>query len=101
MSDTLEKLLAVEKKAAALVAEAEAEARHRTARARAQARQRHSDLLTAKAAETEKAIADERRRIAEERSGKNAEFRTQLERRTPDREALGRVAAEMLKKGTA
>ncbi len=101
MSDTLEKLLAVEKKSAALVAEAEAEAHRRTAHARAEARQRHSEQMTARAADADRAIEEERRRIAEERSEKNAAFRSELERRTPDAAALARLVTELLGKENA
>jgi hypothetical protein len=99
MSDILDKLVSAEKRAAALVAEAETEAHDRTARARADTQKRHSELLTARAAETEKAVDAERARIAAERAEKNAAYRRQLEALAPDQLALARSAAAFMEKG--
>jgi vacuolar-type H+-ATPase subunit H len=99
MSDILDKLLSAEKRAAALVAEAEREAHERSARARAAAQRRHADLLTARAAEAEKAVDAERTRIAAERAEKNAAYRRQLEALKPDPSALARAAEAFIHKG--
>lgn len=48
MSDMLEKLIGVEKSAAALLTEAEAEANRRRADARAEAQKKHVELLKEK-----------------------------------------------------
>ena len=61
------------------MAEAETEAHGRTARARAEVQKRHSELLTARAAEAEKAVEAERARIAAERAEANAAYRKRLE----------------------
>jgi hypothetical protein len=100
MSDMLEKLLSVEKRAAALVADAEAEVHRRTAQARAEVQHRHTELLTASAAAGEKAVAAERERIAAERARKNAGYREELERRAVDTAAFTRTVAELIEKGT-
>jgi vacuolar-type H+-ATPase subunit H len=99
MSDILDKLLSAEKRAATLVAEAETEAHDRTARARADTQKRHSELLTARAAEAEKAVDAERARIAAERAERNAAYRRHLEALTPDPSALARTAASFMQKG--
>jgi len=98
MSDTLEKLLTVEKRAAALVAEAEGEARGRTAQARTEVQRRHSDVMTARAVEAERAIEAEREQIAAEREQKNAAYRTQLEQRTADSAAFARTVGQFIDK---
>src|SRR5258706_3074291 len=99
MSDILDKLLSAEKKAAALVAEAEKEAHDRTARARTDMQKRHSELVTARAAEAEKAVDAERARIAAERAEKGAAYRRQLEALKPDSSPLARAAASFIQKG--
>lgn len=99
MSDILDKLLSAEKRAAALVAEAETEAHDRIARARADMQKSHSELLTARAAEAEKAVGAERARIAAERAEKNAAYRRRLEGLPADSAALAREAASFIEKG--
>jgi hypothetical protein len=100
MSDTLEKLLSVEKRAAALVAEAEGEARGRTAEARSEVQRRHSEVMTSKAVEAERAIEAERERIAAEREQKNAAYRTELEQRPADSAAFARTVGQFIDKGS-
>jgi vacuolar-type H+-ATPase subunit H len=98
MSDILDKLLSAEKRAAALVAEAEAESHERTARARAEVQKKHSETMTARAAETEKTVDAERARIAAERAEKNAGYRRKLEALAPDPLALARAAGSFVQK---
>lgn len=99
MSDMLQKLLAVEKDAARLVAEAEAEAVRRTAEARADVHRKHSDALKSMAAGADAAVGAERERLSAERVRKNGEFREELARRRPDTAAFQRAIEEFLERG--
>lgn len=101
MSDMLEKLLGVEKSAAALISEADAEARRRTSAARVEAQKRHAELLKRKAAEAEQAVEAARADSASERERKNAEYRQSLSRKTQDREAFSRAVLGFFEKGGA
>ena len=100
MSDMLEKLLSVEKQAAALLADAEAEANRRTAHARAEIQAKHAELLKTRAVETDKIVEAEREAIAAERAKKNAEYRAGLERKTADTASFDRAATAFLEKGS-
>jgi hypothetical protein len=84
MSDMLEKLLGVEKTAAALVAEAEEAAGRRTSEARLETQRRHTELLKKKAAENAAVLDAERARLAAERASRNAEERERLSRLPAD-----------------
>jgi hypothetical protein len=99
MSDMLEKLLAVEKTAAGLVDAAEAEAARRTAQARQDAQKRHTDLLKAKARESEAAVAAERTRLEAEREARNAAERDRLGRFHSDEKAFRASVLSALEKG--
>jgi len=101
MSDTLKKLLSVEKQAAALVAEAEAEARGLTARARAEVQKRHEEAAKAKAVELAEALDTERAALAAEREKRIAAFRAELADRKPDASALAQVLDKLVVPGGA
>ena len=99
MSDMLEKLLAVEKTAAGLIGDAEGEAARRTAQARLDAQKRHTELLKAKAAESEAAVAAERTRIDAERGARNAAEREKLGRFHSDEKAFRAAVLSTIEKG--
>jgi hypothetical protein len=101
MSDTLKKLITVEKQAAALVAEAEIDARGRTARARAEVQKKREDLVKSKAAELEAAVETERRALAGERETRTKACRAELAARHSDPAALARRLAELVESGSA
>ena len=98
MSDMLENLLAVEKTAASLVAEAEAEANRRTAQARDEARRKHDAVLKEKLAQADAAVAEEQKRVAEERKRQNAAYRGKLSVLRIDRDAFTRAALQFIEK---
>jgi vacuolar-type H+-ATPase subunit H len=99
MSDMLEKLLGVEKRAAALVTEAEAEAHRRVAQARGDAQKASAETLKKKTAEAEAAVAAERTRIAAEREQQNKAYREKLEGHAVDRAAFSRAVSAFVDKG--
>lgn len=101
MSDMLEKLLGVEKSAAALLTEAEAEADRRKADARAEAQKRHAELLKEKTREGDAAVAGEKERIAAERERLLEEYRKELAGMSRDHEAFARAALTFIEKGGA
>jgi vacuolar-type H+-ATPase subunit H len=101
MSDMLEKLLSVEKNAAALIGEAEAEARRRTAAARVEAQKKHAEVLKGKAAEAEQALEAARKDSAAERERKNTEYRQSLSIKSLDKEAFSRAVLGFFEKGGA
>jgi vacuolar-type H+-ATPase subunit H len=101
MSDMLEKLLGVEKSAAALISEADAEARRRTSAARVEAQKKHAELLKRKAADAEKAVDAARADSVAERERKNAEYRQSLSRKALDRDAFSRAVLGFFEKGGA
>ena len=99
MSDMLEKLLGVEKRAAALVTEAESEAHRRSAQARGEVKKRSAETLKKKAAEGEEAVGSERSRIAAERERQNKAYREQLARHAIDMAAFSRAVLTFVDKG--
>jgi len=99
MSDMLEKLLGVEKKAASLVSEAEDEAARRTTQARVESQRKHAELLKQKAIEVDKAVQDEKQRLAAERARKTAEYTEGLTRGSVDRAAFTHAALSFIEKG--
>jgi hypothetical protein len=100
MSDMLEKLLGVEKAAAALVAEAESEAGHRATQARGDIQKKIASLVKDKSVAADAALTAERERVAAERTRKNAEHRESLARATPNAAAFNRAALAFLEKGS-
>jgi hypothetical protein len=96
MSDMLEKLLGVEKKAAALVAEAEAEAGRRTAQVRMDCQKRHAELLKKQVAEGEAELAAARARIAAQRESRNRGENEKLESLRADQAAFRAAVISMM-----
>lgn len=101
MSDMLEKLLDVEKRAAALLMEAEAEANRRKADARAEAQKMHAELLKGRTVEGDAAVAAEKERIAAERERLIQAYKEKLAGMPRDREAFSRAALAFIEKGGA
>ena len=101
MSDMLEKLISVEKSAAALIAEAEAEAVRRKAAARAEAQNKLAELMKEKAAEGDAVMAAERARIAAERVESIRAYKEKLARFPQDRAAFSRAVLAFIEKGGA
>jgi len=99
MSDMLQKLLGVEKTAAALVAEAEAEAARLVAQARQEAQRGHTDQLKSRAAENEAALSAERARLEEERRARTQAERVKLDTLPMDDAAFRAAAMSFIEKG--
>jgi vacuolar-type H+-ATPase subunit H len=99
MSDILEKLLGVEKNAAAIVAEAEAEAHRRMAQARGETQKRSAETLKKKTTEGDEAVAAERSRIAAERERQNKEYREKMTRHSLDTAAFSHAVFTFIEKG--
>jgi hypothetical protein len=98
MSDVLEKLLAVEKDAAALVAQAEAEAARRRAAAQARAGERAAEAVKTEAVRAAERIAAAREALAAEREQRSREHGLSLAARPRDTKALARVVEEFVDK---
>jgi len=101
MSDMLEKLIGVEKSAAALLTEAEAEANRRRADARAEAQKKHAELLKEKTLEGDAAAAAESQRISDERERLIQEYKEKLAGMPRNLEAFSRAALAFIEKGGA
>jgi vacuolar-type H+-ATPase subunit H len=101
MSDMLEKLLSVEKSAAALIAEAETEAARRTAQARIDAQKESTEILKKKAVEMEKSVDAEKEILAAERTQKTDAYRASLVHRAADEQAFRQAALSFIDKGPA
>jgi transcription initiation factor TFIID subunit TAF12 len=99
MSDMLEKLLGVEKRAAGLVSEAEDEASRRTARARVESQRRHSETLKKKAIDVEKDVQAEKERLAAERADKTRAYTAALAGLSADTASFKRAALSFMGKG--
>jgi len=100
MSDMLEKLLGVEKTAAALIAEAEADATRRTAQARIDAQKESAVALKQMAAEVESSVQAEKEILAAERTHKTDVYRESLAKHAPDEQAFRRAALSFTDKGS-
>ncbi len=100
MSDMLEKLIGVEKTAAALIAEAEADAARRTSQARSDAQKESAEILKKKAVELERTIEAEKNAISAERKRKTDAYRESLAQRAPDEKAFRRAAFDFIDKGS-
>ena len=94
--DILEELLALEKQAAALVTAAETVAGQRKAAARVEAQTVQVDEVKKVAGEVAAALDAERGRLADERTARNAAYRTELAARPLDAGDLARVARRFL-----
>ena len=101
MSDTLDKILVLEKNASALIAEAEADAAHRVAQARGEAQKSVSEVLKKTAREGDAAVEAERARAAAEREKQNGEYREKLTRHALDAAAFRRAVIAFIEKGGA
>jgi F0F1-type ATP synthase membrane subunit b/b' len=101
MSDMLEKLLGVEKNAAALLSEAEAEAARRKADARAGAQKKHAELVKGKTQEGDAAVAAEKVRIAAEKERLVGAYKERLAGLPRNLEAFSRAALAFVQKGGA
>lgn len=99
MSDMLEKLLGVEKRAASLVSDAEEEASRRTMQARVESQRQHSQTLKKKAIDVEKDVEAEKKRLVEERARETLTYREGLERHSADRAGFRHVAMSFIEKG--
>jgi vacuolar-type H+-ATPase subunit H len=78
MSDILEKLILVEKKATELVAEAEAEAARRKSAVRAEAGRAYAEAIRKKAGELDSLVEGRKAEFAREREGKNEKYLSDL-----------------------
>lgn len=101
MSDMLERLLGVEKNAAALLAEAETEAARRKADARAGAQKKHAELLKEKTQEGDAAVAAEKARIVAEKARLIAAYKEKLAGLPLNPAAFSRAALGFVQKGGA
>ena len=99
MSDMLEKLIGVEKSAAALITEAEAEAARRKAAARVEAQNMLAELLKEKTTEGDAAVAAESARIAVEREESIRAYKEKLASSPQDRAAFSRAVHAFIEKG--
>jgi len=100
MSDSLKKLLGVEKQAAALLAEAEARARESASAARSDAQKARDAQSRAHAAELDQVLAAESAALAAEREKKNAAYRDELARMKTDPAPFARVLSRLVDPGT-
>jgi F0F1-type ATP synthase membrane subunit b/b' len=98
MSDILDKLLGVEKKASVLAAEAEAEANRRKTRARVEAQKEYTEGLARKAREIERRLEDAREGLKLERERKNREYTDGLKKSPQDSEAFRRAFLSFVSK---
>ncbi len=96
MSDVLQKMLSVEKKAQAVVAEAEAEAEAVKAAARREAQKEYERLLGQKVQELDRAGAEERERSKKLRQEKNRVYGEELSRRRRSIEEFQKMLASLL-----
>lgn len=96
MSDILEKLIGVEKKATELVAEAEAEAARRKGAARAEAGRLHADRVRDKAQELDRLLESLKREIAGERESENSRYIAELGARRLHLEEFRKVVKPLL-----
>jgi vacuolar-type H+-ATPase subunit H len=101
MSDMLEKILGVEKTAAALLADAEAEASRRLAQARGDSQKKAAELLKKTSGDGELALEAERTRVAAEREQQNKGYREKLARQKVDAAAFSRAVLAFIEKGGA
>ena len=99
MSDTLEKLLGVEKTAVTIVADAETEANRRKAQTRLEIQRARADLGRQLAETSEKALADARARVDAERARKNQEHRQRLAGLAQDRAGFAKLVLSSIGKG--
>jgi vacuolar-type H+-ATPase subunit H len=96
MSDILEKLIGVEKKATELVAEAEAEAGRRKGAARTEAGRVHSDRIRAKAKELDRMLEERKAETAREREQRNTVYLKELAAHKIHRERFQDVLSSLL-----
>jgi vacuolar-type H+-ATPase subunit H len=78
MSDILEKLIGVEKKAAELVSEAEAEAGRRKNAARSEAQRIHAERIRDKAKELDLLLEERKKEFARNREEENSRYLKEL-----------------------
>ncbi len=100
MSDTLEKLLGVEKTAVTIVADAETEANRRKAQTRLEVQRARADLSRQLAETAEKAVAEARTRVDAERTRKNQEHRQRLAALAQDRAGFAKLVLGFIGKGS-
>jgi len=100
MSDTLEKLIGVEKTAVTLVADAETEANRRKAQARLEVQRARAELARQLAETSEKALSEARARVEQERSRKNEEHQRKLAALSQNRAEFNRLVASYIGKGS-
>ncbi len=100
MSDTLEKLLGVEKTAVTIVADAETEANRRKAQARLEVQRARSEQARQLAEASEKTLAEARSRVEAERARKNQEHRDRLAALAQDRAKFARLVMTYIGKGS-
>jgi vacuolar-type H+-ATPase subunit H len=91
MSDSLDKIIAVEKAASELIAQAEAESAHRVSQARTESQKKVSEAMKKAALAGEAAVKAERERVAAEREKQNRDYREKLARRPLDPAAFAKV----------
>jgi len=100
MSDTLEKLIGVEKTAVTLVADAETEANRRKAQVRLEVQRARAELARQLAETSEKALSEARARVEQDRSRKNEEHRRKLAALSLNRAEFNRLVASYIGKGS-
>jgi len=99
MSDMLQRLIGVEKSAAALVTEAEGEAAKIIAQARVDSQKTHAESMKKKAAENDAAVAAERARLVAEREARTREERDRLARLPRNTAAFRASALSFIQRG--
>ena len=97
MSDSLERLVEVEKAAARLVADAEQEAGRRKTQARLAAQARFAEESKKLTADTAKALRVLKEELREEREGKDRAYRQVLSARSLDLDAFSRLIWERIR----
>ena len=95
----LEKLIGVEKNAAAVIAEAEAEVGRMTAQARIDAQRESAELIKQRAAEASRAVEAEKKSLEEKRARAIEEYRRSLTGRSADKQAFRRTALSFIDQG--
>jgi vacuolar-type H+-ATPase subunit H len=96
MSDILEKLIGVERKATELVAEAEAEAGRRKSAARTEAGKLHAERIRDQAAALDRLVEERRTELSRERGEQNERYLKELEARSLHRDEFDKVLKPLL-----
>lgn len=96
MSDILEKLIGVEKKATELVGEAEAEASRRKSAVRTEAGRTHAERVREKAQELDRAVEEKKLAFSREREEENSRYMAKLSARSLHHEEFEKILKPLL-----